>query len=96
MEFAKSRGTDPHAVEAATLTELMKVVAKSKSLLKGLDDLKRKRYEHAASEIVNIRNVVMHPVRPLIRDQESVRKLAGALQTVDELQERVDELVRNK
>ncbi len=92
--LAKSRGADPNPVEAATLVDLIRVLANSPQLLSPLDYVTRKRFERDTGKIANIRNRVMHPVRPLVLNAEDVDLLANSLESVDVLRRRIEGAMR--
>ncbi|MFH1941725.1 MAG: hypothetical protein ABIL68_06435, partial [bacterium] len=89
-DLSKRRNVELNPVAAATLVELMTVVARSPELLGRLEYPSRKKYEEATGKIAKTRNCVMHPVRPLILGPEDVTDLANVLRTAIDLQGRIE------
>lgn len=95
-DLSKRRNIELNPVAAATLVELMTVVARSPELLGRLEYPSRKKYEDATGKIAKTRNCVMHPVRPLILGPEDVTDLGIVLRTVIDLQRRVEVALHNQ
>jgi hypothetical protein len=81
-ELSKRRGVDVGPVAAATLTQLIQVTARHKHLLARLGFESRTRFENETGGIADLRNRVMHPVRPLILDGEDVAAVRKAVSAV--------------
>lgn len=90
-ELSKRRGVDVGPVGAATLTEMFAVIAKTDRLRSLLGYTSRKSFDEAVGRIPDLRNQIMHPVRPLITDQDSVDELRIDLGTIICLTERLKE-----
>ena len=71
-EISKRRGVDHGPVGAAMLTELLQIATKSDRLRKLLGFESKKLFKSATGRIPDLRNQIMHPVRPLIVDESSV------------------------
>src|SRR5262245_6443429 len=65
-EVSKKRGVDNGPVAAAMLTELLKVAVKAEPLRQTLGYDSATALKKAIGRIPNLRNQIMHPVRPLI------------------------------
>jgi len=94
-DLSKRRNIELNPVAAATLVELMTVVARSPALLGRLAYPSRNRYEDSTGKIAKTRNCVMHPVRPLILGPEDVTDLAIVLRAAIDLQRRVEVALHN-
>jgi len=90
-ELSKRRGIDVGPVAAATLSQLIQVTARSKELLARLRFESRTQFEEQTGGIPNLRNRVMHPVRPLILDAEDVAAVRRAVSAVWTLATRMAE-----
>jgi hypothetical protein len=90
-ELSKRRGVDVGPVGATTLTEMFTVVAKTDRLRGILGYTSRKSFDDAVGRIPDLRNQIMHPVRPLITDVESIVKLKEDTTTILLLMERLKE-----
>jgi hypothetical protein len=88
-ELAKRKGVDVGPVAATTLSQLLGVVAKRKDLLQRLGFASRNAFEEETGSIPDTRNKVMHPVRPLVLNQEEVRKVRDAVLCVSSLTEQL-------
>jgi hypothetical protein len=88
-ELSKTRGVDDGPVSGAFLTELLQVSAKWPPIRELLGYNSRKSFDHVTSSIPDLRNQVMHPVRPLITDEDSISKLHEDLETVFDMLERL-------
>ena len=89
--LSRYRGIDIGPVAAATLSQLIHVIAKSESLLKRLRFASRKQFENETSRIPELRNRVMHPVRPLVLDAKDVGAIRRAISSVQTLATRIAE-----
>jgi hypothetical protein len=81
-EVSKRRGVDIGPLGAMTLSELLNVTGKIETLRSGLGYHKSKAFKEATGSIPELRNQIMHPVRPLITDVASITKLKQDLETV--------------
>ena len=90
-ELSKRRGVDVGPVGAATLTEMFTVIAKTGRLRSLLGYTSRKSFDEAVGRIPDLRNQIMHPVRPLITNGEAVIKLKEDMATILLLMERLKE-----
>jgi hypothetical protein len=88
-EISKRRGVDNGPVGAATLSDLLNIAAKSDILRKILGYDTRGSFEKAVGRIPELRNQIMHPVRPLIVEEESISKLQADLETVFDMLQRL-------
>lgn len=92
-ELSKRRGIDAGPVSAATLAELLTIVATTTELRSLLGYKSRNSFEDEVGRIPDLRNQIMHPVRPLITDADSITKLKTDLSTVITLTDQLKKAV---
>lgn len=88
-ELSRQRGVDVGPVVVTTLTQLIRVVSRSKDMLTRLGFQSRKKFDSLAGSIPDLRNAVMHPVRPLILEQDDVAGIRKIVLAVHELADRI-------
>ena len=88
-ELSRRKGVDVGPIAAATLAQLLQVVARSKELMTTLGFKSRNEFEKLTAHIPETRNWVMHPVRPLIFDTADVATLRETVASVLSLHETV-------
>ncbi len=88
-ELAKRKGVDVGPIAATTLTNLLTVVAKSERLRELLGFPSKSQVDKVCGGVPDLRNRVMHPVRPIILDREGVEELRLLLDRVIDLTSRV-------
>jgi len=81
-EVSRRRGVNIGPQAGATTTELLRVLAWSEELRRSLGYPSRSAFDRATSSIPDHRNMVMHPVRPLLLDPSEVVHLQEALEHV--------------
>jgi hypothetical protein len=81
-DLSKRHGLDVGPVAAATLTNLLTVAAKSSTIREALGFTKRSEIEKVVGAVPNVRNAVMHPVRPLIGRHDDVQRVLQTMRTV--------------
>lgn len=74
-ELEKRRGVDTSPITGCTLIDMINVVARSEELRKELGFRSKNEFKNLTGSFRDVRNRVMHPVRPLILDPEDVGKL---------------------
>jgi len=94
-ELSKKRGVDVGPIAATTLAQLLNVVARSKELLHELGYKSRNEFEDNLGHVPELRNCVMHPVRPLVLSTSDVTKVRNTVVAVIDLYRKV-EAVRTK
>lgn len=92
-ELTKRRGVDVGPIAATTLSQLIQVAAKNKDVLMRLGYSKRTEFDNETGVIPELRNCVMHPVRPLVLSQADVQRVLKAVTSVIELHKRVKTLI---
>jgi hypothetical protein len=88
-ELSKLQNVNTGPVVGATLSELLRVVAKNKLLCSNLAYKSRSSFDDAVGCLPAIRNQVMHPVRPLISNADSCVRLERAIRETIRLTESV-------
>jgi hypothetical protein len=84
-ELAKRRGVDVGPYAALTFTELLGIVEHSPALLSALDYKSKSSFKRATGSLVDLRNQVMHPVRPLVHTNVDVQRLAEQVENLEVL-----------
>jgi hypothetical protein len=84
-ELAKRRGVDVGPYAALTFTELLGIVEHSPALLSALDYKSKSSFKRATGSLVDLRNQVMHPVRPLVHTRVDVQRLAEQAENLEVL-----------
>jgi hypothetical protein len=88
-ELSRRRGVDVGPVAATTLSQLIQAVSRSKELRTKLGFQSRNEFEALTGSIPELRNAVMHPVRPLILEQDDVSGIRKTVLAVHELADRI-------
>lgn len=89
VEVTRRRGVDVGPIAACTLTQLLSVVGAFADLRGRLGSESRTRWESLVGPIIDLRNRVMHPVRPMVLGQDDVRRLQEATEALVDLHRRV-------
>lgn len=76
-ELLKRRGIETDFLEAVMLPDLLKIVEKSDAL-RSITGVAKKQLHSASYKIGQMRNRVMHPVRPLVTGQDDVVEMLKA------------------
>lgn len=71
------------------LSELLRIIAQHEKFYSDLGFKSRNDFEKATGKLPEIRNQVMHPVRPLIYDGDSCLRLESALKKAIIITERI-------
>lgn len=87
-ELEKRRGVDTSPITGCTLIDMINVVARSEELLKELGFRSKTEFKNLTGSFRDVRNQVMHPVRPLILDPEDVGKLHITVRNIVHVTER--------
>ncbi len=88
-ELSKRRGVDIGPIEAIMLSQLIQIISKTKKLLELLGYRSRNEFDSGSGKIPELRNCVMHPVRPLILGYEDVATVYQTVRFVQDLIERL-------
>jgi hypothetical protein len=88
-QFSQRNGVDIGPMAACTLTNLLKIVEKSKILRAKLGYRSSSDAANDFGRIPRLRNSVMHPVRPLIKSRDDVAELKDTLGHLAEMSQRL-------
>lgn len=88
-ELAKRNNVETDFIEATQLTNLLNIVAKTKEVIEVLKYKSRSEFEKQTGNISQLRNQVMHVVRPLIIKQNDVLRLLESISSIDDLIKRL-------
>lgn len=91
-ELSKRRNVDIGPIEACTISDLLNVISKGQRLHRKLGYISRKNFDKANGRIPELRNSIMHPVRPLVNDSKDVISLKRTVESVMELVTRLQSL----
>ncbi len=94
-ELSKKRDVDVGPIAATTLSQLLNVVARSKELRQELGYKSRKEFDSNLGSVPELRNCVMHPVKPLVLSASDITKVRKTVAAVIDLYRKVEE-VRTK
>lgn len=86
-ELSKRRNVDIGPVAATTLSQLINVLEKGK-LVGRLGFASGNQFGKSSGSIPKLRNSVMHPIRPLITDMDSVKKVKETVELIIRLTEK--------
>jgi len=71
-QLSRSRGYSSSPVACLTLTELLSVASKAANILSLLEYKSRSFFIDATGALSNVRNSIMHPVRPLVQSHDDM------------------------
>lgn len=74
-----------HLTEYMTLSEMIKIIAKSEDLRSQMGFESRNQFDNQVSGIVDLRNRVMHASRTIIETENDVERLNSRLERAEEL-----------
>ncbi len=92
-ELAKRRDVDTNPLTACMFPDLLKIAASDKYVLNELGFSSRNQFNDRVGGLPDLRNMVMHPIRPLILCREDVVTLQRRLKTAWELTNRILDIV---
>lgn len=87
--LARRNGVDTNPVEYAMVNELLAVATETESLRTILGFTSKTAAHSAARKIGELRNRVMHPVRPFVLGTDDVKLLHGAVEAADMMQAKI-------
>lgn len=94
--LAKRQGIDVGPYAALTLTDLLRIVEGSPALLSELGYKSRSSFSSATGSLVDLRNRVMHPIRPLVHTRNDVQRLAKRVEGLEDLCGRAERSCESK
>jgi hypothetical protein len=83
--ISQRRNVDIGPVTGATLSQLLNIVSRSPELVERLGYSSGKGFKDETRHVPEIRNRIMHPVRPMVLEMEDVTLLKTTLATVTAL-----------
>ena len=84
-ELAKRQGIDVGPYVALTLTDLFRIVEREPELLSELGYKSKTSFSNATGPLVDLRNRIMHPIRPLVHTRSDVQRLATHVEDLEVL-----------
>lgn len=93
-ELAKRRDVDIGPIAATTLTNLLTIVGKSPGLRTVFGFRSRKKFDKYSGKLPEFRNRIMHPVRPVVLDQQDVKELYVVVRFLEKLKNRAAEVLK--
>ncbi|MFQ5913344.1 MAG: hypothetical protein ACE5JS_09185 [Nitrospinota bacterium] len=92
-EVTKLRGVDIGSpIAGTTLSQLINVISKSKAVRERLGYGSGEKFKEQSGKIPCLRNRVMHPVRPLVLNQDDVKEVRATVASIADLYARVRKL----
>jgi hypothetical protein len=92
-ELTKRRGMEINPVEAAMLKELLAVIRDSSVLRKALEFPTGKEFTAISRKVVEFRNLVMHPTRPLVLGPTDVIRANEAIVFMEDTVKRLESVL---
>lgn len=89
MEVTRKRRVDVSPVAACTLTQLLNVIGSFAELRGRFGCESRSKWDGLAGPIIELRNKVMHPVRPMVLEQGDVGRLQSATRALVDVYRRL-------
>jgi hypothetical protein len=86
--LSRMNGADIGPLAACMLTDLTKIAGSDAKTLKAIQ-LSRAKFDEQVGGLPQLRNQVMHPVRPMVTKPEDVKKLHGRLKNAATLISRI-------
>ncbi len=84
-EVTKHNDVDLGPTHAASLLQLLKVIRADDALRRACGLSSKNKAKQATEDLPDIRNAVMHPVRPLAMSPKDVGKILHALEAIDDI-----------
>ena len=81
-ELEKRNSVETSPITGAMLTDMLQVVSMGEELRRDLGFTSKSKFNEHAGSIPNLRNQIMHPVRPLVLCQKDVLKLHSTLEGI--------------
>jgi CBS domain-containing protein len=89
VEVTRRRGVDIGPIAACTLTQLLRVVGSFPDLRGRLGSESRTKWDGLVGPIIDLRNRVMHPARPMVLGADDVKRIQAAARSLMEVHTRV-------
>jgi hypothetical protein len=84
-EIARRRGMDIDPIANTSLTDLLQIVGKSKAVLELMGYRSRSEFEDQTGRIPDLRNRIMHAVRPFLLDAAGIPNLIRSIDGMEAL-----------
>ncbi len=88
-EKAKYEGLPLHISEFLSLSDMVKIIAKSEKLRSEFGFTSRNKFDNYTGGLIDLRNEVMHATKTLVHDDEDLNKLVERTKRVHNLLEEV-------
>lgn len=92
-ELAKLRDVDTGPLSACTLTELFKIAAFDEYVRAALQFTSKSKFNNCVDGLPQMRNKVMHPVRPMVLSKSDVAEIRRKLDVFDQLNGRIQSVL---
>jgi predicted transcriptional regulator len=89
-EFSKKRNIEISPLEACTLSDMLNIVYKNENLCNLLGYSSKNKFNEIKGSIPELRNSIMHPVRPLIAKPLDLEDLKKTLISIVELINKIE------
>ena len=84
-DLTKRRNMDIGPCSAATLTNLLTIVGKTPVIREALGFTSRKSFDKYAGKVPEVRNSVMHPVRPMLLSNGDTKRIYEVLRFLEHI-----------
>ena len=95
-ELSKRVGIDVGPYAALTLSQVVNIISRNGETARRLGYESRSQFDKAKSPLPNLRNRVMHPVRPLVLTEKDVASLNAAALILEDLRDRVESRLKEQ
>jgi hypothetical protein len=92
-EPSKMQGVDVGPYAALTLSQLVNIISKLEGAAVRLGYQSRSQFDKAKGPLPNLRNRVMHPVRPLVLTHTDVASVYSSVLILEDVREKVEALL---
>ena len=92
-ELSKRQGVDVGPYAALTLSQLVNIISRLEGAAVRLGYQSRSQFDKAKSPLPNLRNRVMHPVRPLVLTHADVASVNSSVLILEDVREKVEALL---
>jgi hypothetical protein len=92
-ELSKRQGVDVGPYAALTLSQLVNIISRLEGAAVRLGYQSRSQFDKAKGPLPNLRNRVMHPVRPLVLTHADVASVNSSVLILEDVREKVEALL---
>jgi hypothetical protein len=93
-ELQKRKGVDISPINGCMLTDLVNVIGSFEEIRAKLGFTSGSKFKDATGTFAELRNKIMHPVRPLVLSLEDIKRLRGTIVHIVQLTQRVHDVIR--